>query len=244
MEEISQELEDFDWFNHKGPKNPEPFEFPRPTSIMQIQGEESAYDRKMRMLTQLSQTCISCSMCELGLKPVSKDNKLYRDPHVLSNMNPTRFMIVGQNPGWNEVVKREPFVGDAGENFNTEIAKYDLSREDFYICNTVRCYTQNNASPTPRHMKRCEPFLAMEINLIKPKLIIALGAIAFEQLCPGVTFSSSFEKLTKSSKYDVHVMPIYHPSPLNMKEESRRLAFGKQIRTMCKLIKALKNQAQ
>lgn len=233
-----RELKEFDWFNFES--TAKPFT-PKFVSIMSIKGTETPYDRKMRMVRELSQACIACSMCELGLKPAEKGNES-RDPHVFSNLNPKRFMVVGQNPGWNEVVKRVPFVGAAGKNFDEEVQKNGLSREDFYVCNTVRCFTQNNAKPTLMHKKRCEPFLQMEINLIKPLLVVTLGEVAFSQFCPDAKYSDSLKKLTKSDRYDVHVFAIYHPSPLNFADGSRREAFNDQIATMCKLIKALKKK--
>lgn len=192
------------------------------------------------MLKQLSRACTACSMCELGLKCAEKDGQR-RDPHVFSNMKPHRIMLVGQNPGWNELKLREPFVGAAGRNFDEEIAKHGMSRDEFYICNTVRCWTQGNAKPTEKNKQRCEPFLRMEIHLIKPLLIVALGAVAFSQLCPEHAFGESLKQL-KASKYGVKVFPIYHPSPMNFRNGSRRSAFEGQIRIMCKLVKAIKTK--
>lgn len=234
--DFEKEWAEFDWDNHKGPA--EPYIKPVPLSIISVT-QETPYERKMRMLVPLSQTCLACSMCELGLK-VAVRGSLGLDPHVLSNMNPTRFMVVGQNPGWNELRKREPFVGDAGKNFDDEISKHGLTRKDFYICNTVRCYTEGNSRPSATHVERCEPFLRMEINIIKPRLVISLGAVAFDQLCPGVSFQDSMSKITKSKKFGVNVFAIYHPSPLNLDEGGKRAAFEEQVELMCGLVTALK----
>lgn len=238
--EKSKELESFDWFNFKSIAPTTPFK-PVFVSIMQLTGTETPYDRKLRMLGQLSSACTACSMCELGLKEAIKKN-IARDPHVFSNMNPTRYMVVGQNPGWNELEQREPFVGAAGENFDNEISKHQMSRDDFYICNTVRCFTQGNTKPTDKHKKRCEPFLQIEINLIKPRLVIALGAVAFSQLCPGAEFSNGLKKITRSSLYDIPVFAIYHPSPVNFRDGSRRELFASQIKVMCVLVKELQKR--
>ncbi len=231
-----QEQTEFDW-------NPKEFGIPfppePPVSIMQVESE-TAFQRKQRMLLPLARTCTACSMCDLGLKPVER-NGVSRDPHVFSNCHPTRFMVVGQGPGFNEVVKREPFVGEAGETFNAEITKHGLTRKDFYISNAIKCFIQNNLRPTAKQLERCRPFLEIEISLIKPLLVIALGAVAFEQLCPGQSFADSFRKVVKS-RYDVPVIPAYHPSPLNLKEASRQAAFVDQIKLIASLIKALKKR--
>jgi uracil-DNA glycosylase family 4 len=199
----------------------------------------SSYDRKFRMLLPLAQTCMACSMCDLGFREVVKGDERH-DPHVFSNFQPKRFMVVGQNPGYNEVREKMPFVGDAGKIFDTEIQKYGLTRLNFYITNAVKCFTAGNTRPTAKHMERCEPFLRMEINLIKPRLVIALGAVAFDQLCPAVPFTESLRKIVKSTRYGVSVFPIYHPSPLNLQESSRLLAFQQQIKLMCAIVGKLK----
>lgn len=195
--------------------------------------------RKLKMLTPLQEVCHNCTMCELGFKRAVRDDKI-KKPQVFSTMTPTRFMVVGQNPGWNEVVRKEPFVGDAGAAFDAEVAKHGLSRQDFYICNAVKCFTEGNTRPLPQHMDACEPYLRMEVQILKPKLVIALGSVAFEQLCPGVAFTAALGKITKSAKYGVPVFPIYHPSPLNLDEGGKRAAFEKQIELVCGLVKALR----
>jgi len=231
------ELKNLAWFNFISSA---PEELPKPVyiSIMEIK-KESSYERKLRMLNQLSSACLACSMCELGLKEAIKNNEA-RDPHVFSNLNPKRIIVVGQNPGWEELKKRKPFVGAAGKIFDQEIGKHGLSRDDFYICNTVRCFTAGNTKPTNKHKSRCKPFLQMEISLIKPKLVIALGAVAFSQLCPDAEFSSGLKNITKSTVFDVNVFAIYHPSPLNFLDSGRKLGFEDQIRVMCALVKRLK----
>jgi len=230
--------DDFDWSNEAcegtAAKMEESF------SLLKAPSNESHYYRCKRMLTQLRRACYACSMCELGRKQATKDEKLHLDPHVFSNQNPVRFMVVGQNPGWDELKKSEPFVGQAGGNFDKEIKKHGLSRGDFYICNMVRCYTHGNAKPETIHVERCRPFLQMEINVIRPLLVITLGAVPFEQLCPGVVYSKGLGDITHSERYEVPVFAIYHPSPLNFREETRKVAFEKQIGLMCGLVKELK----
>jgi len=203
---------------------------------------ETIAERKLRMLKPLEQLCHNCTMCDLGFRMANRDN-LLRPPQVFSTMNVSRFMVVGQNPGWNEVVERQPFVGDAGQNFNNEVAKHGLGRGDFYICNAVRCFTSFNAKPHPSCVASCEPYLQMEIQILNPKLIIALGALAFEQLCPGSKFHDSFGVITKSARYGgVPVFPVHHPSPLNLDEGGLRFAFERQIKMVCKLVIALREK--
>ena len=232
----SSELDGFDWFGYQSTAPKEAF-VPNHISVINA-GAETSEQCKLRMLRQLSLTCTACSMCELGLKGAERNDEV-RDPHVFSNMNPSRFMVVGQNPGWNELKQQEPFVGAAGKNFDTEIQKHGLDRSYFYISNTVRCHTKDNQKPTQRHMDRCEPFLRMEIGLLKPKLVITLGAVAFAQLCPDSVYSKSLRTIVKSQKFGVPVLAVYHPSPMNFRGEHRKQAFEKQIQLLCALVKRL-----
>lgn len=177
------------------------------------------------MLRQLSRTCLSCSMCELGLKCVNKSSIL-RDPHVFSNMSVSRIMIISQSPSWKELEIREPFVNDL---FNSQIIKNDLTRDDFYISSLVKCYCD---PITTRAIDKCIPFLQMEINLLDPIFIVAVGEVVFCRLCPNNKFNESVNKLV-SSEYNVKVFATNDPS-------CDRDGFYNQIDTVCKLVKALK----
>lgn len=230
------ELDSFDWFNYQSTA-PEKVAMPDHISVINV-GVETTDQRKLRMLKQLSLTCTACSMCELGLKGAEKNSEV-RDPHVFSSMTPSRCMVVGQNPGWNEVKQQIPFVGAAGKNFDQEIQKHGVGRDAFYITNTVRCYTADNQRPTLRHVERCEPFLRMEIGLLKPKLVVALGAVAFAQLCPEAEFGTSLKTITKSQKFGIPVFAVYHPSPLNLTDKHRKQEFASQITILCAMVKRL-----
>lgn len=232
------EMEAFDWVTLSPPSAPA--EIGRPYLMFLAPSSESPQERRLRMLEHVKRSCMACTMCELGRKPATRDGKLLRDPHVFSSMTPTRFMVVGQNPGWNEVCQSEPFVGDSGANFDAEVAANGLAREDFYICNTVRCYTAGNERPLEKHVQRCRPFLDIEMNLIRPLLVAALGAVAFDRLCPGSRFSDALGGITDSPLYEVPVFALYHPSPLNLKDPDVAAAFKDQMRLLCGLVKRMK----
>jgi len=234
-------IDEFDWSTDS--LDPQPIFKREIITLWDVKMGESNYDRRMRMLRQLSLTCQACTMCELGRKEACK-NDICRDPHVLSNMNPVRVVVVGQNPGWNELEYREPFIGAAGKNFDNEIAKHGMSRADFYITNIVKCWTPGNSKPDYKHVQRCSPFLQMEINLIRPHFVVTLGAVSFGALCPGVVYSEGLKKLSDSSVYGVKVFAVYHPSPLNMNHAGPRAAFQDQIATLCNLIKKFRNRSQ
>lgn len=236
--EILKEQQEFDWM---GSTSAAPITTSEPHLLFTAPENEAPYERKLRMLREVKRACMACTMCDLGRKGASKDGKLFRDPHVFSNMNPTRFMVFGQGPGWHELEKCEPFVGAAGENFNIEIVKYGLSRNDFYISNAVRCYVKDNQPPNHEHINRCKPFLMIEVNLIRPLLIITLGAVAFRVFCPTANYNESLGKLIHSAEFDINVFAVYHPSPLNLSDIIRRAEFEHQMCLICKVINRIKS---
>jgi uracil-DNA glycosylase family 4 len=200
--------------------------------------QETQNERKLRMLRQLNNTCLACTMCELGRKDAEK-NGTCRDPHVLSNMNPSSIFVCGQGPGWDELKERAPFVGASGKNFDKELAKHDIDRSQFYITNTCRCFVTGNARPPQLCVNRCKPFLMMEIGLMHPKLVVTLGSVAFEALCPGAGYQQSLGKITKSEEFNVKVFAVYHPSPLNLADKGRRSEFEHQIAILAGIVKKL-----
>lgn len=204
---------------------------------------ESWRDRTKRMLVALDSACRACSICELGRRMAHDGHPTTRmefDPHVFSNCNPSKFVIVGQNPGREECLRGEPFMGPSGRRFNDTISKFGCSRDDFYICNIVRCHTQGNVKPSAEHKRRCESFLRMELLLLRPKLVVCLGSVSFSSLCPGLNLTSNLGNIVHSKSFDVNVYPIYHPSPLNLNDKSKLDKFEDDIRKLCKIVNAYK----
>jgi DNA polymerase len=89
------------------------------------------------------------------------------------------WMFIGEGPGADEDALGDPFVGQAGRLLDNMLAAIGLKRgEDVYIANVVKCRPPGNRNPEPDEAKKCEPYLRRQIELVKPKLIIALGRIA------------------------------------------------------------------
>ncbi|MEM3000672.1 MAG: uracil-DNA glycosylase [Candidatus Nitrosocaldus sp.] len=193
---------------------------------------------KLNMLRPLRAACKSCTMCNLGVIDHTHLGERIEDYRVFSNMRPSRFVVIGQNPGYNECVQDEPFVGDAGTIFNNEITKHGIDRSMFYITNVVKCHTPDNRKPERDEIEACKPFIMMELKLLKPILVITLGAVAFQVLCPDRQYSDSLGKVVQST-FGVNVYPIYHPSPRNMQHPERRAKFDSDIAALCALIKKL-----
>src|SRR4051812_30632236 len=93
-----------------------------------------------------------------------------------------RLMFVGEGPGEDEDLQGLPFVGKAGQLLTKMIEAMGLSREDVYICNTVKCRPPNNRNPEPDELNACEPFLKGQLGAVKPEVIVTLGKFAAQSL--------------------------------------------------------------
>ncbi len=93
-----------------------------------------------------------------------------------------QWMFVGEAPGADEDVRGEPFVGRAGQLLNSMLFALGLKREEVFICNVLKCRPPGNRDPQPGEVEQCEPYLIRQIELIQPKLIVALGRHAAHSL--------------------------------------------------------------
>ena len=91
-----------------------------------------------------------------------------------------KVMFVGQNPGADEDESGRPFVGRAGKYLTKTLAEFGIKREDIYITNIVKHVSPKNRKPFPDEVAACLPYLTAQINVIKPKIIVLLGASAKE----------------------------------------------------------------
>jgi len=135
---------------------------------------------------------------------------------------------VGEGPGRDEDLQGEPFVGRAGQLLTDIIEKgsaalgVPLKRSDVYIANIVKCRPPENRNPEPDEIAACEPFLLGQIDVIKPKIICALGKFAAQTLLKTDTPISAL----RGRVFDYHgikLVPTYHPAYLlrNMKEKPK-----------------------
>lgn len=102
-----------------------------------------------------------------------------RNKLVFADGSPNaRLMFVGEGPGADEDAQGLPFVGRAGQLLNNMITAMGLKREDVYIANVVKCRPPGNRTPEPEEANTCSPFLFRQIDVVRPEVIVALGATA------------------------------------------------------------------
>jgi DNA polymerase len=124
-----------------------------------------------------------------------------------------RLLCVGEGPGETEDRTGRPFVGKAGELLTSILAAIELPRETVYIANVVKCRPPQNRKPTPDEMAACLPYLRQQIQLIRPRVILAMGATAAEGLLGAK--SSLGELRNKVHRFDgVPLIVTYHPAAL------------------------------
>ncbi|MFL5617667.1 MAG: uracil-DNA glycosylase family protein [Gemmatimonadaceae bacterium] len=123
------------------------------------------------------------------------------------------FMCVGEAPGANEDQQGEPFVGQAGQLLNKILAAIDLKREDVFIANVLKHRPPGNRNPTPDEVVACSPYLVRQIELVRPKVILALGTFAAQTL---LETKLTIGKLRGQVHryYGVPLIVTYHPAAL------------------------------
>jgi DNA polymerase len=172
-------------------------------------------------------------------------------PHLASSRksvvfgvgNPdAQLMFVGEAPGADEDAQGEPFVGRAGELLTKIIQATGLQRGDVFIANILKCrpdtpgQASGNRKPTPEEMATCLPYLHEQIDLIRPKVLVALGATAVEGLL-GKTIGITKLRGTWKTYRGIPLMPTYHPAYLlrNQAMSEKRRVWEDMLAVMEKL---------
>ncbi len=156
-------------------------------------------------LKELDGLIHDCQRCSLGAT---------RNQFVFGVGNHSAdIVIVGEAPGAEEDKKGEPFVGRAGQLLNKILEAVDLRREDVFICNILKCRPPNNRDPLSSEVDQCEPYLHKQLELLQPKVMLALGRIAAQTL---LRTKDSLTKMRAEvhSYHDIPLMVTYHPAAL------------------------------
>jgi DNA polymerase len=145
--------------------------------------------------------CTRCVLHKQGRKQI-----------VFGVGNPNaELMFIGEAPGADEDIQGEPFVGRAGQLLNNMIKAMGIQREDVYIANIIKCRPPGNRTPERDECETCSPFLMRQIAVIKPKVIVALGAVAAKTL---LAISASMMEM-RGRWYDFRGTKLavtYHPA--------------------------------
>ena len=145
-----------------------------PLPVLTVHPEQNVADTvaALRLIREDLGDCTRCKLHQQGRKQI-----------VFGVGNPRAdLMFVGEGPGADEDAQGEPFVGRAGQLLNNMIKAMGLGREEVYIANVVKCRPPGNRTPERDECETCSPFLMRQIAAIKPKVIVALGAVSAKNL--------------------------------------------------------------
>jgi uracil-DNA glycosylase family 4 len=181
-----------------------------PQESQTIQVARSA-DEALRDIRADLGDCVRCKLHGMG-----------RTQIVFGVGNPNAdLMFVGEAPGADEDIQGEPFVGRAGQLLTKIIEAIGMRREDVYIANVLKCRPPGNRNPEPDEVEQCEPFLLRQIDVIKPKVIVALGKFAAQ--CLLKTNDPITRLRGREYKFrDAILMPTYHPAYLLRTPSAKR----------------------
>jgi uracil-DNA glycosylase family 4 len=160
---------------------------------------------KLASIEDIAATVAKCTRCALYATA--------KNP-VPGTGNPNAdFMIVGEAPGANEDEQGVPFVGQAGQLLTKIIGAINLTRDDVFIANVLKHRPPGNRNPLPEEVQACSPYLVRQIELVRPKVILALGTFAAQTL---LETKNTIGKLRGQIHryYGVPLIVTYHPAAL------------------------------
>jgi DNA polymerase len=182
---------------------------PPPSAGITVAGEsDELFDTEIMRhgsLTTIAKAVEACTRCPL-YKTANHGVPGEGDPKA-------RLVCVGEAPGANEDETGRPFVGQAGQLLTKILAAVDLTREEVFITNVVKHRPPGNRNPTPGEIEACSPYLIRQLELIKPKVIVAFGTFAAQTL---LNTKTPIGKL-RGEVHRYHGIPLvvtYHPAAL------------------------------
>lgn len=166
---------------------------------------------RIDLLREEAKRADACRRCKIGSE---------RQHNVYGEGDPSaKLMVIGEGPGETEDQLGRPFVGRAGELLNKMLAAIGLAREEVYICNVVKCratlettYGLKNRAPDPQEIANCRPFLERQLKIIRPQVILLLGAPAAKSFL-GWTFQiTKMRGRWYDGPFGTPMMVTFHPA--------------------------------
>ncbi len=167
-----------------------------------------------RALAAVREDIGDCTRCKLHTQGRRQVVFGVGNPHA-------QLMFAGEAPGADEDIQGEPFVGRAGQLLTKIIEAIDLRRDDVYIANVIKCRPPQNRNPEPDEVDTCEPFLFRQVDIIQPKVIVALGTFAARAL---LRTADPISRL-RGRVYEYRgakLIPTFHPAYLLRNPSSKR----------------------
>ncbi|NLJ72678.1 MAG: uracil-DNA glycosylase [Syntrophomonadaceae bacterium] len=181
------------------------------TYLPQVKWEESYYD--ITDLAELEAQAQGCSLCRL--RDTCK-NVIFGE-----GKPDARLMLIGEGPGKDEDDIGRPFVGKAGQLLDKILLAAEIPRSEVYIANVIKCRPPSNRLPKPDEVKVCQNYLEAQIRLIKPDIIVCLGALASSVV---IDKNARITKIRGNwyKRHTIRIMPTFHPAALLRNEDYKR----------------------
>jgi uracil-DNA glycosylase len=186
------------------PKGAAPTRQPTPNAA-KVEGPDDSLIEALPSIDAIATTVATCTRCPLhatALNPVPGEGNHSAD-----------FMVVGEAPGATEDETGRPFVGAAGQLLTKILAAVNLSRDDVFIANVLKHRPPGNRNPLPTEVAACSPYLLRQIELVRPKVILAVGTFAAQTL---LGTKATIGQL-RAQVHEFHGVPLvvtYHPAAL------------------------------
>jgi DNA polymerase len=159
--------------------------------------------------------CTACDLCKTRTQTV----------FGVGNVR-AEWLVIGEAPGAEEDRQGEPFVGRAGQLLNAMLLAIGLPRETVFIANILKCRPPGNRDPKPEEVARCLPFLSAQIALLKPKVMLAVGRIAAQNLlATDAPLARLRGKVHRFGEADTPLIVTYHPAYLLRTPADKRKAW-------------------
>lgn len=167
--------------------------------------------------------CLSCYKCDIGNK---------RNNMVFGDGNPkAKLMFIGEAPGADEDSMGVPFVGKAGQLLTKALIALNLNREkDYYICNICKCRPDNNRTPYEEEAKNCLPYLRNQVALVKPRIIVCLGATAMKYIL-GDQWKITRDRGKWIERKGFYITLTFHPSAI-LRDDSKKRLFWEDLKSV------------
>lgn len=168
---------------------------------------------KLTRWNQVKEVCLQCTACPLAAR---RTNVVFGEGVLESKV-----MFVGEGPGEQEDLQGRPFVGPAGQLLDRMLAAIDLDRtKNAMICNIVKCRPPGNRTPNLQEGEKCLPFLRAQVDIVRPRIIVCLGATAVRHII------DSEARITRvrgqwAERKGFWITATYHPAAL-LRDPSRK----------------------
>jgi uracil-DNA glycosylase len=191
-----------DWRTALGHESHDAKGLTTPAESIELFDDDVMRQTSLKAIENVVAKCTRCRLYKTATNPVPGEG------------NPmARLVCVGEAPGANEDATGKPFVGPAGQLLTKILAAVDLKREDVFICNVLKHRPPGNRNPLPDEVAACSPYLIRQLELIKPKVIVAFGTFAAQTLLDTKTPIGKLRGLV----HQYHGIPLvvtYHPAAL------------------------------